>query len=83
MAPLGAVGLVFAIRDIIQYRKPEELPFKVLKLHLGKITGGYISAMTAFVVVNQFIPGIFGWFAPGILGSIFIAYWMRKVRVKN
>ena len=42
--------------------------------------GGYIAAVTAFVVVNQVFPSFYGWFIPGIIGGIFIVYWMRRVR---
>jgi hypothetical protein len=41
--------------------------------------GGYISATTAFVVVNGFFPSFYGWFIPGIFGGLIIAYWMRKL----
>ena len=44
---------------------------------------GYISATTAFVVVNQFFPSVYGWFTPGIIGGLLIAYWIRKVNQKN
>lgn len=79
MIIFGALGLVFAIRDWTLYTNLTKLKKGALKLHLGKITGGYISACTAFVVVNQFLPGIIGWIAPGVIGGFFINYWMRKV----
>jgi hypothetical protein len=31
------------------------------------------------MVVNQFIPGIFGWLAPTVLGTAFIVYQSRKL----
>jgi hypothetical protein len=79
MLIFGVVGLSFSIRDIFVYRNRMKLAKTWLPTHLGKITGGYISAVTAFVVVNQFIPGIFGWVAPGIVGTFFIVYWTKKV----
>jgi len=51
-----------------------------LPLHLGKITGGYISAFTAFVVVNQYLPGIIGWILPGMIGGIYITLSVRKIK---
>lgn len=76
----GALGTVFAIKDFANFYFHEELHKHWLTLHLGKITGGYISAFTAFIVVNQYIPGIFGWILPGIIGGVFIAIWSRKVK---
>ena len=78
-AVLGIVGLLFAIRDFQLFRKPEHLKKSSLKLHIGKMIGGYISAVTAFVVVNDFFQSIWGWFVPGILGGFLIAYWLRRV----
>ncbi|WP_026450108.1 hypothetical protein [Aequorivita capsosiphonis] len=73
------IGIVFASRDLLLYKNPERLRKSWLKLHLGKMLGGYISATTAFVVVNQFFPSIYGWFIPGIIGGFFITYWIRKI----
>lgn len=73
------VGIVLSVRDLRLYKNPKQLRKSWLKLHLSKMLGGYISATTAFVVVNEFFPSIYGWFVPGIIGGFFIAYWIRKV----
>ncbi len=75
----GVAGIFFSIQDLIVYRKPEQLKINWLKNHLGKMTGAYISAVTAFVVVNNLLPGISGWIAPGVIGGVFIAIWTKKV----
>ena len=80
MIVFGVLGVVFAIKDFANFYFHEELHKQWLTLHLTKITGGYISAFTAFVVVNQFVPGIIGWILPGLVGGIFIAIWSRKVK---
>ena len=77
------VGIIFSVSDLILFRNPERLRKGWLKLHLGKMLGGYISATTAFVVVNEFFPSFYGWFIPGIVGSFIIAYWMRKMNKKT
>ncbi|MFD1551448.1 DUF2306 domain-containing protein [Putridiphycobacter roseus] len=77
----GILGISLAIQDLKLFSKPKRLRKGWLKLHIGKIMGGYISAVTAFIVVNQFIPGIYGWLVPTLIGSVFIAYWMRRVRL--
>ena len=76
------VGIVLSVRDLRLYKNPERLRKSWLKLHLGKMLGGYISASTAFVVVNQFFPSVYSWFIPGIVGGFIIAYWIRKVNKK-
>ncbi len=77
------VGIIFSVRDLILFNKPERLKKGWLKLHLGKMIGGYISATTAFVVVNDFFSSFYGWFIPGIIGSFVITYWMRKLNKKT
>lgn len=76
------VGITISVRDLSLYRNPARLRKSWLKIHLGKMLGGYISATTAFVVVNQFFPSVYGWFIPGIIGGFFIAYWIRKINKK-
>ena len=77
------VGIIFSVSDLILFRNPERLRKGWLKLHLGKMLGGYISATTAFVVVSEFFPSFYGWFIPGIVGGFVIAYWMRKMNKKT
>jgi uncharacterized membrane protein len=76
----GIVGIIFAIRNLMAYRNTEKLKANWLKMHLGNMMGGYISAFTAFVVVNQFFPPLINWLGPGFIGGFFISYWIRKVR---
>ena len=80
MIVFGVLGAGFAINDFANFYFHEELHKHWLTVHLGKITGGYISAFTAFIVVNQYIPGIAGWILPGVIGGVFIAIWTRKVK---
>lgn len=77
------VGIIFSVRDLMLFKTPERLRKGWLKLHLGKMIGGYISATTAFVVVNEFFPSLYGWFIPGIVGGFVIAYWMKKMNKKT
>jgi hypothetical protein len=73
------VGIIFSVKDLTLYQNQQTLKDKWLKLHLGKMLGAYIATTTAFVVVNNVIPNIYGWFVPGIVGGLYIIYWMRKV----
>ncbi|MFN9861788.1 MAG: DUF2306 domain-containing protein [Bacteroidota bacterium] len=82
LTAFGIVGSFLSIRDLILYKNTERLTAGWLKLHLGKMIGGYISATTAFVVVNDFFPSFYGWFIPGIIGGFYITYWMNKLKNK-
>lgn len=77
------VGILFSIRDLILFKKPQRLKNSWLKLHLGKMSGAYSAATTAFVVVNAFFPSFYGWFFPGIVVGFFIRYWIRKLNRKK
>lgn len=75
----GAIGLTLSIQDLRTYSKPDQLRQKWLQAHLGKMVGGYIAAVTAFVVVNEVLPSLVAWLAPTVIGTTFIIYWTRKV----
>lgn len=79
----AVVEIAFSIGDFLNYGKPEKIKQNWLKIHLGKMLGGYIAATTAFVVVNQFFPSFYGWFIPGVIGGIVITFWSRKMSNKN
>jgi uncharacterized membrane protein len=79
----GLVGIVFGLRDLKLFQDIQRIKKNWLKLHLGKMTGGYIAAVSAFFVVNQILPGIWNWFVPGIIGSAYITYWMIKMNKKT
>jgi len=76
----GIAGIISGFRDYVRLRKGDAVRSHWLPLHLGKMTGGYIAAVTAFFVVNKVLPGVWNWFAPSVVGSVFIAYWIRRVK---
>jgi uncharacterized membrane protein len=75
----GSIGTVLAIRDLVLLNNLEKLRKNWLRLHIGKMCGGYIAAVTAFIVVNQFIPGITGWLLPSVFGTAYMNYWFWKL----
>ncbi|MDL2145383.1 DUF2306 domain-containing protein [Flavobacterium tructae] len=83
LTAFGLVGLIFSSRDLMLFKNKTRLKSVWLKLHLGKMIGGYISATTAFVVVNEFFPSFYGWFIPGTIGGFYIVYWIRKLNKKQ
>jgi uncharacterized membrane protein len=51
------------------------------KNHIGRMTGAYIAAFTAFIVVNNtFLPDVVAWSLPGIIGGIFISRSIQKLK---
>jgi hypothetical protein len=76
----AGMSLFFSVRDFLSYGKPEELYKNWLKIHLGNMIGGYIAAVTAFVVVNNMFPSFWGWFAPTLVGVPYILYWNRRLK---
>jgi len=83
MLVFGAAGIIFSVRDLRLFNRPEYLRKNWLQIHLSKMIAAYIAATTAFIVVNNFIPGIYAWFAPGIIGGFFIRYWVQKLNKPN
>ena len=79
----GSMGLFFGTRDIWSFKDRKSLRKSWLKRHIGNMTGGYIAATTAFLVVNEVLPGLANWFLPTVLGSIYIGYWINKVGGKK
>ena len=87
---IGIVSMVFGLigglngyNDLRAFKDLKTLRKKALRLHIGKITGGYIAAFTAFLVTNNVLPSLWSWLLPTLFGTIFITYWQRKVRPKK
>lgn len=76
----GLIGIAFAIRDIFLIKHQATLQKQYLSMHIGKMGGAYIATVTAFLVVNDFIPGIWEWFIPTIVGTVFISRAIQKVK---
>ena len=77
----GIFGILASLNTLRVLRKKEALKKHWLRMHLGNMMGGYIAAVSAFAVVNQILPGMYNWFAPGIIGGFYIYFWMRKIRL--
>ncbi|GAB2943084.1 hypothetical protein GCM10027048_04590 [Hymenobacter coalescens] len=89
---LGFFGLllcVFAGLDTWRLLRPQSTQGAWLLRHLTRMGGSYISAVTAFVVVNlgHVLPagapgwlGLVGWLAPTFLGGYLIGRAVRRYR---
>lgn len=78
----GAVSVVFGIIDLLLFQNSTKTRKNWLNIHLTKMIGAYLVAVTAFVV-NQSILGIWGWFLPTIIGNIYLFYWLIKLNRKK
>lgn len=79
----GTIGLANAFGDLRAMRNLRGLRKKSLRLHIGKISGAYIAAFTAFFVTNNVLPALLSWLLPTLFGIFFIGYWLRKTRLKK
>jgi uncharacterized membrane protein len=82
----GSISLLFVRADLVNYRgKAREKNYWLLA-HLQRMTGGYIAALTAFLVVNinsfpSAIPGIVYWLLPTAILTPLIIQWSRRYRL--
>ncbi len=75
----GIIAIIFGVIDLILLNNVKKLRKNWLKIHLSKMISGYVAAMTAFVVVNGWIPGVWAWFTPGVFGTIYMFFWLVKL----
>ncbi|HMR89439.1 MAG TPA: hypothetical protein PKD51_14865 [Saprospiraceae bacterium] len=75
----GLLGFIFAMKNLLDLRNIDQVKKNWLKMHIGNMSGGYIASVTAFVVVNNFLPGVYSWFVPSIIGGMFIYFSIKRV----
>lgn len=90
--PLGILLMSFGvIGSFLAYSELGYFVFKVKELspnvcmreHVGRMTGSFIAAFTAFAVNNiHFLPPLVIWLAPTFFGFILIAYYSRRYKKK-
>nr|WP_314839832.1 DUF2306 domain-containing protein [uncultured Flavobacterium sp.] len=77
----GTASLRLCYTEYKAYTGKVTDPLYGLKNHIGRMTGAYIAAFTAFIVVNNtFLPDVVAWSLPGILGGIFISRSIKKLK---
>jgi len=80
LAVFGTVAIVTAVLDWVVITNENRRKKEWLIIHASRITGGYIASITAFMVVNNMLPGVWDWFVPGIVGSFYIGYWVYTLK---
>ena len=84
----GSLGLLFVRQDFKNYNDTTTIKNYWLIGHLQRMTGGFIAALTAFLVVNakyfpEQIPSYVYWLLPTIILTPLIIKWSGKYEVKK
>lgn len=75
----GLVSSAFSLADLKLYTKGPSYKQHWLTGHIVSMGAGYIATWTAFVVTNiKFLPPVFVWLAPSVIGSILISRSIRR-----
>jgi uncharacterized membrane protein len=80
----GSISLRLCYLDYRLFTNKTNDKMYWLKNHIGRMTGAYIAALTAFIVVNNTVfPPVLAWSLPGIIGTIFISRTIKKLTPKK
>ncbi len=72
---IGFIAAAFGVNDLVGFRSPR-LPFGWKLAHVSAMLAAYISALTAFLVINAHsVPMMLRWLTPSMLGGIAIALY--------
>ena len=78
---IAAIAVAFASNDVLGFAAPR-LRFGWLLAHFSGMIAAYVSAVTAFVVINAHdVPMMVRWIVPSIAGgSVIVALTLRTIR---
>jgi hypothetical protein len=81
LVAIGAIGIAFALNDVLGFAGPR-LRMGWLLSHFSGMLAAYISAVTAFLVINAHdVPMILRWVVPSSIGAaLIIGQTLRVVR---
>jgi uncharacterized membrane protein len=79
----GTISILMAKKDISIYRGNIKHRNYWLLIHIQRMIGAYIAALTAFLVVNNtYLPPVAAWLMPTVILMPLIFYWSKKNAVK-
>ena len=83
----GSIGLLFVLQDFKNFRNKSAVKNFWLLGHFQRMTGGFIAALTAFLVVNsQYfpdqIPSFLNWLIPTVIFTPLIIKWSKHYEIK-
>jgi len=83
----GLVTIGTAWESLVGFNKMRlgiEQPKHWMYIHVTKMGGAYIATTTAFVVTNiRFLPELFVWIAPGVIGGFILSRVVNKYFSKD
>lgn len=84
----GAIGLLFVKADLGNYKGRIKEKNYWLLAHLQRMTGAYVAAITAFLVVNAnyspiALPPAVLWLLPTVVLTPFIFKWTKRYRIND
>jgi hypothetical protein len=79
---IGTIAIAFACNDILGFSARRTKTGWLLS-HFAAMIAAYVSAVTAFVVINEHsVPMILRWLVPSAIGAaLIVGYTLRRVRV--
>ncbi|WP_298318910.1 hypothetical protein [uncultured Aquimarina sp.] len=75
----GGFGIMATVRDIKLYKTFRVNPTAYLSNHIGKMSGAYGAAVTAFLLAALNSSTLWVWITPSIITLLFVTFWRRKV----
>ena len=73
----GPLAVTMSLRDFKFFKNIDKS--KVLKFHIGKMTGAFGASITAFLVAGVRLNGLIYWVLPSIIMAIYMVYWFKKI----
>ncbi|WP_299222742.1 hypothetical protein [uncultured Aquimarina sp.] len=75
----GGFGIMATVRDIKLYKTFKINPTAYLSNHIGKMSGAYGAAVTAFLLAALDSSTLWIWLAPSVITLLFVIFWRRKI----
>ncbi|MGY3793105.1 hypothetical protein [uncultured Aquimarina sp.] len=75
----GGFGIMATIRDIKLYKTFKTNPTAYLSNHLGKMSGAFGAAVTAFLLAALDSSTLWVWITPSVITLLFVTFWRRKI----
>jgi len=75
----GGFGIMAILRDLKLYKSFKTNPTAYLSNHIGKMSGAYGAAVTAFLLAALNNSTLWVWLSPSVITLIFVTFWRRKI----
>jgi len=79
----GGFGLFLTLKDFRFYKNSRNQKNAWLIAHIGKMIDALIASITAFIIAGLGIGNLIAWTLPTILGTFYIVFWKRKMKIKT